>query len=500
MTSRARRDFRRAQRWAVKRIYDHEATILAWDMGSGKTAPCLTAIDDLLEDRVVRYVLIVAPLLVAQVTWPDEVREWGHLSHLDFTLLRAEDDDPDIVAAGKMASILGKAWKGMDRSIVRSLAGRLATAAKARKLATLASDGAEIHIVNREALPWLWEFFGEGKRWPYDMVVVDEASMFKNGTKRTAKKGISRFGVMAKARKFAKRVVLLTGTPAPKGLRNLWGLAYVADLGERLGTSKFKFEQRWFEKDYMGWDLEPRQGAQRQITDRLKDIMFTLAPEDYAEYPRVVSADLKVSLSPRLMEEYDRFRETLVSEQFDVEAVNRGVLVGKLLQFANGSMYREDGKDVWIHDQKLEALEAIVEEADGAPVLVAYSFKFDLARIRRRYPKAVVFGQGDVVNTKARWNRGEIDLMLAHPAMVGHGQNIQFGGNINVWYGLNSDLELYQQFNKRLVRPGQPKSVVINRHIIARSTYDEVLIPRLDARDATQSDIMRDFRLHLLGN
>jgi len=495
-----RKDLRRAQRWGAKRIFGHRITILAWPMGSGKSVAVLTGMDDLLEEGHVRRVLLVAPLLVAQATWPDEIEGWEHLKHIDYTLIRAEDDDEDIVAAGKVANVLGRAWPGMDRAIVRSLSGRLSTQAKARKRARLAEECSELHIINREALPWLWEFFGEGKRWPYDMIIVDEASMFKNGKKRTPKKELSRFGVMAKARKFADTVVLLTGTPAPKGLRNLWGLAYIADLGKRLGTSKFRFEQRWFEKDYMGWELEPRPGAQAQITERLQDIMFTLSPEDYAEYPAVVPNLVKVTLPRKALDEYRRFEKSLVSELYDVEAVNKGVLTGKLLQFANGSMYQETGKDIWIHDEKLWALENILEEANGAPVLVAYSFKFDLARIRKRYPKAVVFGRGeDARKTKARWNRGEIELMLAHPAMVGHGQNLQFGGNINVWYGLTPDLELYQQFNMRLVRPGNPHDRVFNHHIVARDTYDERILPQLADRDATQESIMRDFRLHLTG-
>ena len=494
-----RKDLRRAQRWGARRILDHEITILAWDMGSGKTVAVLTGVDDLLERGDIRRVLVVAPLLVAKATWPDEIEEWRHLRHLDFTLVRVEDDDPDVTSRGRIASALGRAWPGMDRKVVSSLAGRLRTLAKEEKRGRLASERSEIHIINREALPWLWEFFGNGKRWPYDAIIVDEASMFRSGKKRTPKKELSRFGVMAKARKFAKRTVLMTGTPAPKGLQNLWGLAYIADLGERLGTSKFKFEQRWFDSDYMGWEIEPKPHAFKQITERLSDIMFTLAPDDYAEYPDVVENPVKVSLGHAVMDRYARFKETLVSEDYDVEAVNRGVLVGKLLQFANGSMYREDGADVWIHDEKIDALETIVDEANGAPVLVAYSYRFDLKRILKRFPKAVIFGQGDVRETKRAWNNGEIGLMLAHPASVGHGQNIQFGGNINVWYGLPSDLELYQQFNKRLIRPGQRHDRVWNHHILAKGTYDEILLPRLAERDATQAAIMREFRLHISG-
>ena len=199
--------------------------------------------------------------------------------------------------------------------------------------------------------------------------------------------------------------------------------------------------------------------------DRLSGIMFSLEEKDCVDLPPLNNIEVKVTLPKRVMDEYRRFEKTLVSELYDVKAVNRGVLHMKLLQFANGSMYREDGTDVWVHDEKLEALENIIDEASGAPVLVAYMFKFDLARIRKRFRHAVAFGEGDVRRTKERWKRGEIELMLARPASVGHGHNLQYGGNICVWYGLTPDLKLYLQFNKRLHRSGQTKPV-FNHHIM----------------------------------
>lgn len=531
---------RDVQKWGVDRIYDHEITILAWDMGAGKSVTALTAMDDLLEDGVVRRVLIVAPLLVAAATFPDEFDEWKHLNHIDWTLLRAEDSDDDVLAAYKDALSVAKmigipstseaaAWAndkrsrakadgisdqeklsrirkeayekakkmGLDTLDSSSWANRQKTKAKEWKRRRLANDRAEVHIINKEGLVWLWDHFERGKKWPYDMIIVDEASMFKNGRKRTKLKQLSQFGVAAKARKYAKRVVLMTGTPAPKGLINMWGLAYIADLGERLGTSRTAFERRWFDSDYMGWNLEPKVNAHKQITERMSDIMFTLRPEDYPQLPPMLTKVINVELPKKVLAEYRKFEKTLISELYDVEAVNNGVLAGKLLQFANGSMYDENGHDVWIHDEKLAALEEVIEEANGEPVLVAYSYKFDLARIRRRFKKAVVFGEGDVRKTKADWNAGKIDLMLAHPQSVGHGQNIQFGGNIMTWYGLTPDLELYQQFNKRLHRPGQQRKVT-NVHIIAKDTYDEDILPLLRDRGQTQDSIMRAFRISLI--
>lgn len=489
-----RSQLRSFQKWGVDRIYNEEITILAWDMGAGKSVTVLTAADDLLEDRIVKKVLIVAPMLVATATYPDEFADWKHLNHIDWTLIRAEDDDEDIVRAYKDAYEIAKI-AGLPTADASKWAGRHRTRAKEWKRRRLVADGAEVHIINKEGLPWLWKHFE--KKWPYDMLVVDEASVFKNGRKRTATKDVSIFGAAAKARKFAKRIVLMTGTPTPKGLRNMWGLAYIADLGERLGTARTKFEERWFDKDYMGWNLTPKPHAQREITERMSDIMFTLDPELYPDLPPLLINDVRVSLPRKVIEEYHAFKKTLVSEAYDIEAVNRGVLAGKLLQFANGSMYDENGRDVWIHDKKLEALEEIIDEADGEPVLVAYNFKFDLARIRKKFKKAVVFGEGDVRKTKADWNAGKIDLLLAHPQSVGHGQNIQFGGNLLVWYGLTHDLEIYQQMNKRLHRPGQTRPVTI-RHIIAKGTYDDDILPKLQDRAITQDEIMAELRLALL--
>lgn len=535
-----RKDMRKVQKWGVDHIYDNEATILAWDMGAGKSVTVLTAMDDLLEDGVVKRVLIVAPLLVAQATIPDEFDDWAHLNHVEYTLLRVEDDDPGLIKAHRealeLAAMLGIPSKSeaavyadmekqrcIDKGITdkkeladirkdamldavefdglstenrTSWAQKKKTKIKEWMRGRLAEDGAEVHIIDKGSLPWLWEYFGKGKRWPYDMIIVDEASMFKNGTKRTKMKSISQFGAAAKARKYAKRVVLMTGTPAPKGLENLWGLAYIADLGERLGSEKHFFKRRWFTEDYMGFNNEPKPHAFAQITEKLSDIMFTLAPEDYPDLPGSLYKPIKVRLSNKVMDEYDRFEKSLFSEMYDVEAVNKGVLVGKLLQFANGSMYNDDRDDVWIHDEKLAALEEIYDRAAGDPVLVAYSYQFDLKRIKRVFKKAEIFGQGDVRRMKERWNAGEIKMMLAHPAAVGHGQNIQFGGHINCWYGLTPDLELYQQFNKRLDRPGQTRRVS-NYHILAKGTYDEKIIPLLGDKGQTQDSIMKAFRIDM---
>lgn len=482
-----RSQLRSFQKWGVARIYDHEATILAWDMGAGKSVTVLTAADDLLEDGIVKKVLIVAPMLVACATYPDELSDWKHLNHISYTLIRAEDDDEDIIAAYKSA-YEGARLCGMDSAEASRWAGQIKTKVKEVKRRRLARSKTEVHIINKEALPWLWKLFE--KNWPYDMVIYDESSYFKNGTKRTKTRDVSLFGAACKIRKHCKRTVLMSGTPTPKGLRNLWGLAYVADLGERLGTARTKFEQRWFDKDYMGWNMEPKAHAQKEITEKMSDIMFTLDPDLYPDLPSCFMKETRVTLPRKVMDEYHRFKETLISEAYDLEAVSKGTLANKLLQFGSGYAYREDADPAWIHDKKMDALEELIEEADGQPVLISYNFRFSRDRIKKKFKNAVIFGEGDVRKTKADWNAGKIPLMLAHPQSVGHGQNIQFGGNILIWYDLVFDLEIYQQMNKRLHRPGQTRSVTIH-HIITKGTYDEDILPRLRDRAATQDSIMK---------
>ena len=444
------------------------------EMSLGKSASTLTAVKRLLDIGETKRVLIVAPLEVAKNTWPDEIAVWEHTKHLDFTVL------------------IGDPAKRQDK----------------------ARDGASIHIINRELITWLVEFWGEA--WPYDMVVWDESSRFKAGKKRSAgskkpdpKTGkkrppkLSEFGAICSIRKFVKRIVLLTGTPAPNGLHDLWGQAYVLDFGHRLGATMHAFEGRWFDKGYMGWDMSPRPHAEGEIMGLLKDVMIGLRAEDYIELPPKVMGKVFVDLTPAQMKEYGRFEKTLITETYDVEAVSKGVLTNKLLQFANGSLYRPiegtypvEREVVHIHDAKIDALERIIEEAAGQNILVAYSFKFDLERIKKRFPSAVVFD--DDPDFVKNWNDGKIRLGLAHPASIGHGLNLQHGGHIQVWFGLTWSLELYMQFNQRLARPGQANDRVYIYHILARGTNDETVYEAMNIKGATQNQITQAVRVRLL--
>ena len=462
------------QVYIADKIVELPAVLMAVEMSLGKTGSTLTAVRRLLDNGTIKRVLIVAPLEVARNTWPDEIAVWEHTRDLDFTVLIG---DPV-------------------------------------KRETKVRDDSRIHIINRELITWLVAFWGE--TWPYDCVVWDESSRFKAGKKRSAgskkpdpKTGkkrppkLSEFGAICSIRKFVKRIVLLTGTPAPNGIHDLWGQAYVLDFGHRLGATMRAFENRWFDKDYMGWNMEPKPHAEAEIMGLLKDVMIGLRAEDYIALPPKVMSKVYVDLTPAQMKEYKRFERTLVSEVYDVEAVSKGVLTNKILQYANGSMYRPiegtypvEREVVHVHDAKIEALERIIEESAGQNILVAYSFKFDLDRIKKRFPKAVVFD--DDPDFVKNWNDGKIQLGLAHPASIGHGLNLQHGGHIQVWYGLTWSLELYQQFNQRLARPGQKNPNVFIYHILARGTVDESVYRVMNTKDATQNQITQAVRVRVL--
>jgi SNF2 family DNA or RNA helicase len=433
------------------------AKLIVSGMGSGKTGAALTAIRTLLDRMIIRRVLIIAPRRVAQNTWPDEIAAWEHTLALRYTVVAGDEDD---------------------------------------RLVALARD-VEITIIARDNLVWLAKhYFGSVERWPYDCVVIDESSMFKAGKARTkatkvkAKDGtvrlreggkITRFGVLSAARKKIDRIYLLTGTPAPNGVQDLWAQIYLLDQGKRLGPARTAFEKKWFHLDARFKPAALKDGAREAIMSRITDIMVAMPKIQIVPDP--IYIPVYVDLPPAAMAEYKRFRRTMVSQEYDVEALNAGVLTGKLLQYANGSMYREDGTVVPVHDEKLSALDELVEQADGDNVLVLYSFKFDLDVIRKRFPHAVVLNESE--SAVRDWNAGKIRMLLAHPASCAHGLNMQYGGHIAIWYGLTWSLELWQQANARLPRDGQIAQV-LSYQIIARNTDDERVLEVLADRDATQ--------------
>lgn len=525
----------------IKRCFDPDpkrrlpGVIAALEPGAGKTGASLTAAKDLLDEGLIRKVLVIAPLLVAQTTWPDEFEEWGHLTDLTRTLLRVEEDDPEIAEVSaavynaalerhqrdfedeRLSELMMGRTKGEARKVARTLAGtpsekaekeRQAAVEKAKlaKLARLASEDTQFHIVNKEALRWLWDHFGRGARWPYDLVIVDDVRESRSGKKRVkrekddkskAKAPLSRFGIMAAMRKHVKATIVLTGTPTPKGLDDMWGLAYLVDLGERLGLFKTHFYRRWFHVDTRTFKVEARDYAFKEIMKKVQDIMFSLDPKDYPQLPAYQVDPIRVKLPDEVLKRYKRFERHMIDEETDIEAVNRGVLHGKLLQAANGSIYDENGNDVFLHDVKIDALKALVERMNGVPLLVAYTYRFDVERIMKVFPKAVHLTPDNAGRVIRQWNNDEIEILLCHRASAGHGLNAQKGAGHMCEYGLTSDAELYLQFLKRIWRPGR-RFPVINHVIIAEGTIDEDIFPEyLDPKIALQDRVMEATRVDL---
>lgn len=444
--------------------------LLAVDMGLGKTVTVATVARWLLDCHLVKKVIIVAPLRVAQKTWPDEFEAWEHLRPLH--------------------------WKGLAGKVNQKPSAQQ----RARWLREFLDDPLmEIAVINRENVVWLYKQLAAwNEPWPFDMLIYDESSRLKEGRKRTANKNLSEFGVWVKVRKYMKFVVELTGTPTPKGLTDLWAQISIIDLGARLGTTKTAFLRRWFTSIQVGQHVgavkwSPMPHAEGEIMSRVSDLMVSMKAEDYLDLPKVIEVPVYVDLTEKQMKDYRRFKKTLALEEHDIEAVNQGVLTNKLLQYANGSVYRQDTDDpdaprelVHIHDHKLAALESIVEETNGANILVGWSFKFDRDRIKKRFPWARYATDEGVLDD---WNAGKVRMLLTHPASIGHGMNIQFGGHHLVWFGLNSSLELYQQLTARLPRSGQPSDHVFVYHILTRGTFDERLVDILNDRDADQERV-----------
>lgn len=524
--------------------------LLALEPGAGKTGTVLTALRDLFDNGTIKKALIVSSVLVAQTVWPPEIDEWEQTKHTTYTLLRVEDDDPELVAFSEVtyAEALARWQAKFDEEVAAepvlkptqaraAVRYRWAEEAKARqtveeraknvkpkvapseladqernaavlkfkyeKLARLASEDTEIHIINKEALAWLWEHCKTQRRWPYEAIIPDDLREGRSGKKRV-KRGdsapgapapLSRFGVLASARKKAKAMIELTGTPTPKGLENMWGLLYLIDLGERLGTSKKAFTDEFFTVNEYSREVKARPHAFDEIMGRVRDVMFSIDPDEIGQLPAFQLDPIYVRLPRKVHAEYVSLERNMVSEIYDVEAVNSGVLHNKLLQYANGSLYNGDGDDVWVHDAKVEALGELVERLNGTPLLVAYTYEFDVDRICRAFPKARVLRPDNAVETTRLWNADKVPLLLAHRASAGHGLNMQKGTGHMCEYGLTTDVELYKQFSKRLHRPGR-KSTVMNHVIMAEGTIDEKVYPMyLDPRIEMQNRILEAVKL-----
>lgn len=432
------------QAQATEFILDHHEAAILLGMGLGKSVITLTAIWELLLDYfTISRVLVVAPLRVARDTWPAEIAKWDHLEGLSVA-----------VAVGTEAD----------------------------RLAALAQS-AMLTIINRENIPWLVSQYGDA--WPFDMVVIDELSSFKNHRAK-------RFMALVKMRPHVKRWVGLTGTPASNGLMDVWAGFRLLDGGERLGRFITRYRERWFVPDKRGgmqvFTYKPRVGAEDEIYEAIGDMTLSMRTTDHLTLPPLTVTTMPVALGAKERAVYEQLKADLVLQlgEATIDAANAAALSGKLLQLASGAIYTGDGDWAAVHERKLDALQDLVEAANGNPLLVAYWFTHDRERIVSRFPQARELKTSADIEA---WNQGEITLGLIHPASAGHGLNLQSGGHLLVWFSLTWSLELYQQTNARLYRQGQLEPVTIT-HLVAEGTLDEAVLRALDAKDATQAALI----------
>lgn len=413
----------------------------------------------MLDDLTITKVLVIAPLRVARDTWPMEVRKWDHLKELDVSVIIGD--------------------------------------AKTRKAAV--STNALIYIVNRENVKWLIDYYEKnGLKWDYDCVVIDELSSFKNYQSQ-------RFKYLRKVRPFVKRWIGLTGTPTSNGLMDLWAEIGILDGGERLGRFIGRFRDAYFKPGSMNpstgvvFSYVPRPGAEQQIYERISDITISMKAIDHLQMPECLYVNHEVTMSAPERKLYDQLRQDLIipTEDGDIDAANAASLSNKLLQMSNGAVYDENKEARVIHSRKLEMLEDLIEAANGQPVLIAYWFKHDRARIAEHLT-AAGYSPRDIRSSEdiADWNAGKIPVALIHPASAGHGLNIQEGGHILIWFGLTWSLELYQQTNARLWRQGQKETVTIH-HIVTKNTVDEDVLAALASKDVTQEKLIAAVKARL---
>ena len=448
------------QRAGIDWIIEHPAAGLLWGMGTGKTVTTLTAVNRLLYDYLEDGpVLVIAPKRVAENTWSKETAKWEHLQHL------------------RVRKIMGTAKQRIEA--VHSI---------------FEGPFADVYVINRENVVWLVEVLQN--RWPFPIVVIDELSSFKSAQAK-------RWKALRRVRGRIRRLIGLTGTPRPNGLEDLWPEMYLLDQGVRLGRTLSAFRTAYLVPEKMNghvvYSYRPREGAEATVYERIGDICMSIKKDDVLQLPGQIYEDVELEAPPALMKQYKQFERDKVLESLDADgeivAGSAAALTNKLLQFANGAIYDMDGQVHHLHDIKLDALEELLEEAGGDPVLVLYAYKHDRDRIRER----IACRELDTPEDMDAWNRGEIPVALAHPASIGHGLNLQDGGHIIVWFGLTWSLELYQQANERLNRPGQ-KNVCIVYHLIMKGTHDERVLCALKNKEKGQAAAIEALRLEVMKN
>ena len=438
------------QSYATDFILSHPISAVFLEMGLGKSVITLSAIFDLcLDSFLVCKVLVIAPLRVARDTWPSEIKKWDHLKGLSYSVA------------------VGTEKERTDALMTRST----------------------MYIINRENVDWLVN--KSGIPFDFDMVVIDELSSFKSY-------GAKRFKSLLKVRPSVNRIVGLTGTPSTNGLMDLWAEFRILDLGQRLGRYITHYRNTYFTPDKRNaqiiFSYKPLPGAEDKIYSQISDITISMKSIDYLKMPECILNEVSVYLSERERSIYSDFRDEMVAKLGDeeIDAVNAAVLSGKLLQMANGAVYDSENKTHIIHDKKLDALEDLIEGANGKPLLVAYWFKHDLERIKNRFPVRQIKASKDIED----WNDGNIPIAVIHPASPGHGLNLQSGGSTLIWFGLTWSLELYQQTNARLYRQGQNETVIIH-HILTKDTIDEDVMTALTRKEETQASLIDAVKANL---
>lgn len=439
------------QACAINYIETHPIAAVLLDMGLGKTVISLTAIADLLFNSFEAHrILVVAPLRVARDTWPAEIAKWEHLQHLTYA-----------VCVGTP---------------------------KERRAALM--SGADITIINRENLGWLID--SSGFDFDYDMVVIDELSSFKNHKSK-------RFQSLMKVRPKVKRIIGLTGTPSSNGLMDLWAEFKLLDFGERLGRFITHYRNNYFIPDKRNGEIiysyKPMPYAEDAIYRRISDITISMKSTDHLQMPELITSQYEVQLSEEEEKRYEELKADFILElpEGEITAANAASLTGKLSQLANGAIYDDDGNIIEFHDRKLDALEDLIEAANGKPLLVAYWFKHDLQRIKKRFDVREIKSSKDITD----WNNGDIPVAVIHPASAGHGLNLQAGGSTLIWFGLTWSLELYQQTNARLWRQGQTSGTVVIEHIITKGTIDDRILKALSLKEVTQNALIDAVKANL---
>lgn len=438
------------QRYATDFIINNPISAVLLEMGLGKSVISLSAINELMLDYFdVSRTLVIAPLRVANSTWPDEIKKWDHLKHLNYSV------------------VIGSEKERLDAL---------------RK-------PAHIYLINRENVDWL--ITKSGVSWKFDMVVIDELSSFKSYQAK-------RFKSLLKVRPKIKRIVGLTGTPSSNGLMDLWAEFRLLDMGERLGRYITYYRQNFFVPDkrnqQMIFSYKPKEGSEKMIYSLISDITISMKSKDFLKMPECVMNEVVVSLSDKEQKLYDSLKQDMVLslEENEIDAINAAALSNKLLQMSNGAVYNDDKESLHIHDRKLDALEDLIEGANGKPVLIAYWFKHDLERIKERFDVREIKTAKDISD----WNKGKIPVALIHPASAGHGLNLQAGGSTLIWFGLTWSLELYQQTNARLYRQGQDSTVVIH-HILTKGTIDEDVMKALKSKKKIQDALIDSVKARL---